>query len=123
MIGVDRVVTVASAVMVFAALLCFGANAQTVTTEQFQHPKTEADMNFNKAYLTGIKDGLLAYNLSSESKLFCVGGTLPTLSFERTSDILVRWARKRGGDASGTPLALALTYSLKDTFPCQANPR
>ena len=65
----------------------------------------------------------MAYNLSAENKLFCVGGMPPVLTFERASDILVQWARKRHGDAGGLPLGLALLYSLKEAFPCKGAPR
>ena len=123
MIGIDRAVTVISAATLSGLLLCSAAGAQTVTVEQFQHPKSEAEMNFNKTYLTGIKDGLMAYNMSQESKFFCIGGMPPELSFERASDILVRWARKRNGNSNGLPLGLAVLYSLKEAFPCQGNPR
>jgi Ssp1 endopeptidase immunity protein Rap1a len=123
MIGMERAVTVISAATLSGLLLCSAAGAQTVTVEQFQHPKGETEMNFNKAYLIGIKDGLLAYNMSQEGKYFCIGGSPPELSFERASDILVRWARKRNGNSNGLPLGLAMLYSLRDAFPCQGKTR
>ena len=57
------VVMLASATAFAWGLLSCDANAQTVTVEQYQHPKGETEMNFNKAYLEGLKDGLMAYNL------------------------------------------------------------
>ena len=112
-----RVVTIASAVTLLGLLLSFGANAQNVTMEQYRHPKNEKDLNFNKAYFSGIKDGLLAYNMPSEEKLFCMPG-IPVLTFEQANDILMRWARKRSTDADSLPLGLALLSGLKETFPC-----
>ena len=114
---------IASTTIFLGGLLSFEANAQTVTVEQYQHPKGERDLNFNKPYLEGIKDGLIAYNMSLEDKLFCMGGGLSVLTFERANDTLLRWTRKRGGDAAGMPLGLALLYSLKEAFPCKSNPR
>jgi len=111
-------VMIALATTFLGGLLSSGVNAQTVTIEQYQHPKSEKDLNFNKTYLEGIKDGLLAYNMSLEDKLFCVGGMPPVLTFERASDTVLHWARKRGADAASTPLARALLYSLKEAFPC-----
>jgi hypothetical protein len=122
MIRFASVIMIASAT-IFAGLLCADADAQTVTVEQYQHPKGEKDLNFNKPYLEGIKDGLIAYNMSVEDKLFCLGGMPPVLTFERASDTLLHWARKRGGDAAGLPLGLALLYSLKEAFPCKGTPR
>jgi len=117
------VVIVASAAIALGGLLAPGANAQTITLEQYQHPKGERDLNFNKPYLEGIKDGLVAYNMSLEARLFCLGGDPPVLTFDRANDVLLRWARKRAGDAAGLPLGLALLYSLKDAFPCTGAPR
>jgi hypothetical protein len=112
-----------AATALFGVLQCSAASAQTVTVEQFQHPKNEAEISFNKAYLAGIKDALLAYNMSQEARYFCIGGTPPELSFERASDILVRWARKRRGNSDGLPLGLAMLYSLRDAFPCKGKPQ
>ena len=116
----SRVVMIMSAATLWSGLLSSGVNAQTVTMEQFQHPKGEKELNFNKTYFEGLKDGLVAYNMSLEDKLFCLGGTIPVLTFDRASDIVLRWARKRSTDAMGLPLGLALLYSLKEAFPCKA---
>ena len=116
-------VIVASAAIFLGGWLTPGANAQTVTIEQYQHPKSEKDFSFNKPYFEGIKDGLVAYNISLEGRLFCLGGDPPVLTFDRANDILMRWARKRAGDAAGLPLGLALLYSLKDAFPCKSTPQ
>ena len=123
MIKFSRAVMVALVTIFSGGLLCSDANAQTITVEQYQHPKGERDLNFNKPYLEGIKDGLIAYNMSLEDKLFCLGGVPPILTFERASDTLLHWARKRGGDAAGLSLGLALLYSLKEAFPCKSAPR
>ncbi len=118
-----RVVIMASAATCLGGLLAPGVNAQTITMGQYQHPKGEKDLNFNKPYLEGLKDGLIAYNMSLEGRLFCLGGNPPVLTFERANDILLHWARKRGGDAAGLPLGLALLYSLKEALPCTSAPR
>jgi hypothetical protein len=54
-------------------------------------------------------------------QLHIVGGDLPVLTFDRANDILLRWARKRAGEAVGLPLGLALLYSLKGA--CTGAPR
>jgi hypothetical protein len=119
----DRAVLIASAAALSGVLSCTGVDAQTMTAQQYQHPKNEKDLNYNKAYLEGIKDGLVAYNMSLEDKLFCLGGMPPVLTFERASDIVIQWARKRGPDGQSLPLGLALLYSLKEAFPCKGTPR
>jgi hypothetical protein len=110
--------SISLAVMLLGFFLSFSANAQTVTTEQYRHPQTEKDMNFNKAYLAGIKDGLIAYNLSAENKLFCMPGPIPVLSFEQANDIAMRWANKKAVNADSLPLGLTLLYGLKETYRC-----
>lgn len=93
-------------------------DGRTVSTSE-----GERDLSYNKSYLEGIKDGLVAYNMSVEDKLFCLGGMPPVLTFEQASDTLLKWARKRKGDAAGLSLGLALLYSLKEAFPCKSPPR
>lgn len=116
--GFARAVMIVSATAVSGGLLSTDASAQTITVEQYQHPKGEKDLNFNKPYLEGIKDGLIAYNMSVEDRLFCLGDGPSVLTFERANDTLLQWARKRRGDAAGLPLGLGLLYSLKEAFPC-----
>jgi hypothetical protein len=115
--------TMVSVSLLSTGWLCADANAQSITVEQYQHPKSEKELNSNRPYLEGIKDGLIAYNISVDNRLFCLGGMPPTLSFEQASDILLLWARKRKGDAAGLSLGLAMLYSLKEAFPCKGTAR
>ena len=73
--------------------------------------------------LRDVSNALIAYNMSVEDRLFCLGGMPPTLSFEQASDTLLLWARKRKGDAAGLSLGLAMLYSLKEAFPCKGTAR
>jgi len=118
--GFSHVVMMASATALLGGWLATDASAQTITVEQYQHPKGEKELNSNKPYLEGIKDGLIAYNMSIEDRLFCLGDGPSVLTFERANDTLLQWARKRRGDAAGLPLGLGLLYSLKEAFPCTA---
>jgi hypothetical protein len=120
MIKSPCIAIIASTTLLLGGLPASDANAQTLTVDQFQHPKGERDLNYNKSYLEGIRDGLIAYNMSVEDKLFCLGGMPPVLTFEQASDTLLKWARKRKGDAAGLPLGLALLYSMKEAFPCKS---
>ena len=65
---------IASTAMLLGEWPACDANAQALTVEQFQHPKGERDLSSNKTYLEGIKDGLIAYNMSVEDRLFCFRG-------------------------------------------------
>ena len=113
----DHVVTVTSAALLLGLSLSFGATAQTVTLGQYQHPKTEKDLNFNKTFMIGVKDGLIAYNMSSQDKLFCMPGVLPAITFEQANDLVMHWAHKTSGDAD-LPLGRALLFALREAFPC-----
>jgi hypothetical protein len=114
-----RIAATASAVALFGTVLLNEAAAQGITIDQYRHPQTEKDLNFNKAYLTGIKDGLTAYNMSAEDKMFCLSGDIPVLSFEQANDTVMIWARKKGLDAGSTSVGRALLYGLKERFPCR----
>lgn len=108
--------TIAAALI--GLLLCFGAQAQTVTLGQFQHPKSAKDLEVNKTYLLGAMDGLLAYNTSLDDKLFCVPGLIPKITFEQASDLVIRWARKTSGSAD-ISLGHALLFALRDAYACR----
>ena len=100
-----------------------GAAAQWLTIKDYQRPKSDADMSFNKGYLSGVKDGLIAYNMAAESKLFCLSGDLPTLGFEQANDLMMSRARKKGPDIGATPVNQALLNALRETYPCRAGAR
>ncbi len=117
MLSLYRFGTFAFVMTLLNVLLPINGSAQTLTVAQYQNPKSEKDLSSNKAYLNGIKDGIVASNMVAEEKLFCLPDA-STLTFDRASDILMRWARKRGGNADSLPLGLAMLHSLKETFPC-----
>jgi Rap1a immunity proteins len=117
MIGFARVATLAAAVVLLGLSPCLAANPRPLTVAQYQHPKSPQDLRFNKTYLIGIKDGLIAYNMSADDKMFCLPGVIPTLSFEEANDIIMRWART-ASDAADLPLGRALLFGLRKTHPC-----
>src|SRR3974390_3125610 len=112
-----RIGAFALAVVLLRIFFCTNAYSQTLTVEQYQHPQNEKDLSINKAYFNGIKDGLVAYNMRAEEKLFCSPEASP-LTFERASALLIRWARKRGSSADGLPLSLSVLQSLEEAFSC-----
>ena len=118
----DRVARVASAALLFGISLSISASAQTVTLGQYQHPRTENDLSFNKTYMIGAKDGLIAYNMSAQEKSFCLPGVIPVLTFEQANDLVMRWSRKTSGSAD-LPLGRALFFALKEAFPCGSSAR
>jgi hypothetical protein len=117
MTRVDVVVTMAAALTLAGPAPSLAATHQPLTVAQYQHPKTPKDLQFNKAYMIGIKDGLIAYNMSADDKMFCLSGVIPHLSFDQANDIIMRWART-ASDAADLPLGRALLFGLKSTYPC-----
>ena len=102
-------------------LLIQHAAAQGLTIAEYQRPETEVQLNFNKGYLTGAKDGLIAYNLAIVDKLFCLSGEIPTLSFEQANSLVMSWARKKGPDIGGMSVNRALLNVLRERYPCRGN--
>ena len=121
MLGHARIVTIALATALLGLSLCLDAQAQTVTLAQFQHPKTAKDLEFNKPYLLGVTDGLIAYNSGLDDKLFCIPGLVPKITFDQASGIVMHWARKTSG-SSDMALGHALLYGLRDAYPCRQKP-
>lgn len=99
------------------------AAAQGITINDYRRPNSQPELDFNKGYLAGIKDGLIAYNMALDDKLFCLTGDVPTLSFEQANNLMMGWARKRGSDSGGTPVNRALLTALRERYPCRASAR
>ena len=112
------------AAVVFALTIGLGltgnAVAQGLTIDEYRHPNSDAELSFNRGYLTGVKDGLTAYNMAANDKLFCLTGDVPVLSFEQANGLLMGWARKRGSGIGGTFVDQALVTALRERYPCPA---
>ena len=119
----ERIATIAIAVVLIGTALLNEAAAQGLTVNDYRRPNSQTELNFNKGYLTGIKDGLIAYNMALDDQLFCLSGDVPTLSFEQANDLMMSWARKRGPDSGGTPVNRALLTALRERYPCRTRAR
>ena len=117
MTGFARGVTMAS-VALMGISLSSGATAQTLTTEHYRHPRTADDLRFNKTYLMGVADGLIACNISARPRLFCPPGVLPSISFDEANELVMRYARKASG-ATDLPLGRVLLFGLQQAYPCR----
>lgn len=106
------------AMMAVSASPSGAADEKPLTVDQYQHPRTPKDLIFNKIYLIGAKDGLIAYDMSTQHKMFCLPGVIPHLSFGRANDIVMRWTR-RAQAAPDLPVARALYYGLVAAYPCR----
>lgn len=123
----ERMAAVAVALAIGQIFIGFAstdnAAAQGLTINDYRRPNSQPELDFNKGYLTGMKDGLVAYNFALEDKLFCLSGDVPMLSFEQANDLMMSWARKRGPDSGGTLVSRALLTTLRERYPCRAGAR
>jgi hypothetical protein len=118
----ERMAAIVVALLIGLALTD-NAAAQGLTINDYRRPNSQPELDFNKGYLTGIKDGLIAYNMAQDDKLFCLSGGLPTLSFEQANDLTMSWARKKGPDSGGASVSRALLGALRERYPCRAGAR
>jgi Rap1a immunity proteins len=114
-----RIAATVSAMMLVLVSMSpsLAANARPLTVRQYQRPSSAKDLTFNKTYLIGAKDALIAYNMSTQHKMFCIPGVIPNISFDRANDIVMRWTR-RADAAPDLPVARALFYGLVAAYPC-----
>jgi hypothetical protein len=105
--------------LVIAALLALAtgsASAQTVRLEQYQHPSEPKFKVFNRVYLKGVVDGLIAYSVALHARDFCIPPDM-AITVEQAEDIMLRYAEKK--QLAGTvPIAVPMFGGLKDAFPC-----
>ncbi|MEW6640989.1 MAG: Rap1a/Tai family immunity protein [Pseudomonadota bacterium] len=94
------------------------AGAQTVRWKEYLHPEKPAYKEFTQLYLAGVRDGLIAYGVTTQEKLFCLPAKL-VLTNEQLDDIMKRWADKQTANLDSTPMAAILLAALKDAFPCR----
>jgi hypothetical protein len=105
--------------LVIAALLALAssfASAQTVRLEQYQHPSEAKFKVFNRVYLKGVVDGIIAYSVARHAKDFCMPPEL-AITVEQAEEIMLQYAEKK--QLAGTiPIAVPMLGGLKDAFPC-----
>ena len=107
--------------LIIAALVtlaCGSASAQTVRLEQYRHPSEPKFETFNRIYLKGVVDGLIAYAVAQDERerFFCMPPTL-AITVEQAEEIMLRYAEKK--QLPGTmPIGIPMLRGLKDAYPC-----
>jgi len=107
------------------ATLAIGFSAVTavnaLSVSSYRDEKNDEMRKLNRAYLAGVRDGLVAVNqaITSERKkpYFCLPDD-GTLKFERAEDILIQEGNK-SRSLEHMPAWAILFEGLKDTFPCK----
>jgi hypothetical protein len=107
------------------AALAIGLSAVTavnaLSVSSYRDEKNDDMRKLNRAYLAGVRDGLVAVNqaIASERKkpYFCLPDD-GTLKFERAEEILIQEGSK-SRSLEHMPAWAILFEGLKDTFPCK----
>jgi hypothetical protein len=101
---------------VLLGVACSAASAQSVRLEQYQHPSEPKFETFNKLYIAGVRDGLIAYSVNAKEHLFCMPPAT-VLTPEQTEDIMLRFAEKKHLPGN-ILIALPLLGGLREAYPC-----
>lgn len=117
MTGFARVMAMAATALLGMSF-SLDAAAQHLTTQQYRNPKSANDLKYNRAYLMGVADGLIAYNTSAESRLFCPPGLIPKIGFEEANNLVMRYAHQASG-AADLPVGRVLLFGLRQAYPCR----
>ena len=84
-------------------------------------PEDEKQRFMNEIYLDGLKDGLIAFNVtlahSGAAPLFCLPPKM-VLTGDQVDDILMREA-KSVPEPDDMPIGIVLLAGLRKTFPCE----
>jgi hypothetical protein len=103
-----------------ALTLASSANAATVRFKQYTDETDKQFRVFNRMYLDGVKEGLIAFNSAlvadGKSPLFCLPPKL-ALTVEQADNIMMREA-KVFTDPDNFPISILLLNGLEATFPC-----
>jgi hypothetical protein len=107
--------------LAIAALLnlaCGSASAQTVRLDQYQHPAEPTFKTFNRLYLKGVVDGLIAYSVAQNAKdrLFCIPPKM-AITVDQAENIMLQYAETKQLPGN-VPVGVPLLAGLKDAFPC-----
>ena len=107
--------------LVIAALLALAsgaASAQTVRLEQYRHPSEPKFETFNRIYLKGVVDGLIAYAVAQDERdrFFCMPPTL-AITVEQAEQIMLGYAEKKQLPGN-VPIGIPMLRGLRDAYPC-----
>jgi Rap1a immunity proteins len=100
--------------------LASSANAAVVLLKDYKAPKDNWAKAFNKVYLGGVAQGLVAFDaqlrIEGRQPLFCIPEKM-ALTDEQAENIMMREAQKMA-DPDRFPISIILIDGLEETFPC-----
>lgn len=101
----------------------FGAVSavNALSVNSYRDEKNDEMRTINKAYLAGVRDGIVAVNhalvLEGKKPYFCLSDD-QALRFEQAEDILLQEGKK-SRSLEHMPVWAVLFEALKNTFPCK----
>ena len=105
------------AVLIIAFCAVSAVNALSVNS--YRDGKNDEMRKINKAYLAGVRDGLVTVNhaiaLDGKKSYFCLPDDL---RFEQAEEILLQEGKK-SRSFEYMPVSAVLFEALKGTFPCK----
>lgn len=108
---------VASLVVGFTAVSAVNA----LSVNSYRDEKNDDMRKINKAYLAGVRDGIVAVNhaiiLEGKKAYFCLPDA-ETLRFELAEELLMQEGKK-SRSFEHMPVWAVLFEALKDTYPCK----
>jgi len=100
---------------------CAVTAVNALSVSSYRDEKNDEMRKLNRAYLAGVRDGLLAVNqaIASERKkpYFCLPDD-GTVKFEQAEEILIQQGNK-SRTLEHMPVWAMMFEGLKDTFPCK----
>ena len=106
---------VATLIIAFCAVSAVNA----LSVNSYRDEKNDEMRKINKAYLAGVRDGIITVNhaiaLDGKKPYFCLSDDL---RFEQAEDILLQEGKK-SRSLEYRPVWAVLFEALRDTFPCK----
>jgi hypothetical protein len=106
---------VATLIIAFCAVSAVNA----LSLNSYRDEKNDEMRKINKAYLAGVRDGIVTVNhaiaLDGKKPYFCLSDDL---KFEQAEDILLQEGKK-SCSLECRPVWAVLFEALRDTFPCK----
>jgi hypothetical protein len=108
---------VATLIVVFCAVSAVDA----LSVNSYRDEKNDEMRKINKAYLTGVRDGIVTVNhaiaLDGKKPFFCLPED-QTLKFEQAEEIFLQEGKK-SRSLEYMPVWAVLFEALKNNFPCK----
>ena len=102
--------------------LCAISTVNALSVNSYRDEKNDEMRKLNRAYLSGVRDGIVTVNhaiaLDGKKPYFCLPND--ALRFEQAEDIMIQQA-KTSRTFDYMPVWAVLFEGLRDKFPCEVS--